>query len=75
MAVRPSAVKPGSVKNQPVSSTSRGGDTRQQQLRKIEGIKADYYIAMGLTFRNMYEFPVKTFFWALSGEYQFKEMP
>jgi len=23
----------------------------------------------------MYEFPVKTFFWALSGEYIFREMP
>jgi len=42
---------------------------------KIEGIKNDYYIAMGLTFRNMYEFPVKTFYWALSGEFIFKEMP
>ena len=42
---------------------------------KIEGIKADYYIAMGLTFRNMYEFPVKTFYWALSSEFVFKEMP
>ena len=42
---------------------------------KIEGIKNDYYIAMGLQFKNMYEFPVKTFFWALSGEYIFREMP
>lgn len=42
---------------------------------KVEGIKADYYIAMGLTFRNMYEFPVKTFYWALSTEFVFKEMP
>lgn len=42
---------------------------------KIEGIKNDYYIAMGLTFKNMYEFPVKTFFWALSGEFIFREMP
>ena len=30
---------------------------------------------MGLQFRGMYEFPVKTFFWALSGEFIFKEMP
>ena len=42
---------------------------------KIEGIKNDYYIAVGLQFRNMYEFPVKTFFWALSGEFVFREMP
>ena len=42
---------------------------------KIEGIKNDYFLAMGLQFRNMYEFPVKTFFWALSGEFIFREMP
>lgn len=42
---------------------------------KIEGIKNDYYIAVGLQFKNMYEFPVKTFFWALSGEFVFREMP
>ena len=42
---------------------------------KVEGVKADYYIAMALTFRNMYEFPVKTFYWALSGEFIFREMP
>lgn len=42
---------------------------------KVEGIKQDYYIAMGLQFTNMYEFPVKTFFWALSGEFIFREMP
>jgi len=42
---------------------------------KVEGIKSDYYIAMGLQFTNMYEFPVKTFFWALAGEYIFREMP
>lgn len=38
-------------------------------------MKNDYYIAMGLQFKNMYEFPVKTFFWALSGEFIFREMP
>lgn len=42
---------------------------------KIEGIKNDYYIAMGMQFRNMFEFPVKTFYWALSGEFFFREMP
>ena len=30
---------------------------------------------MGLQLSNMYEFPVKTFFWALSGEFVFREMP
>ena len=42
---------------------------------KINGIKNDYYIAMGLKFTDMYEFPVKSFFWALSGEFIFREMP
>jgi len=42
---------------------------------KINGLKNDYYIAMALKYTDMYEFPVKTFFWALSGEYVFKEMP
>ena len=42
---------------------------------KVNGIKADYYIAMGLKFTDMYEFPVKSFYWALSGEFIFKEMP
>lgn len=42
---------------------------------KITGLKNDYYIAMGLRFKDMYEFPVKTFFWALSSDFIFKEMP
>ena len=42
---------------------------------KITGLKNDYYIATGLRFTGMYEFPVKTFFWALSSDFQFKEMP
>jgi hypothetical protein len=42
---------------------------------KITGLKNDYYVAMGLRFNGMYEFPVKTFFWALSSDFIFKEMP
>ena len=30
---------------------------------------------MGLKFTDMYEFPVKSFFWALGGEFVFREMP
>jgi len=42
---------------------------------KVTGMKNDYYIAMGLRYTDMYEFPVKTFYWALSSEFVFKEMP
>ena len=42
---------------------------------KINGMKNDYYIAMAMVYTNMYEFPVKTFYWALSNEFVFKEMP
>ena len=41
----------------------------------INGMKNDYYIAMAMVYTNMYEFPVKTFYWALSNEFVFKEMP
>ena len=42
---------------------------------KINGLKNDYYIAMGLQFVDNYEFPNKTFYWALSTDFEFKEMP
>lgn len=42
---------------------------------KIMGIKNDYYIALGITFQNQFEFPLKRFYWCLSGDYNFKEMP
>ncbi len=44
---------------------------------KVTGINADYFIAVAVTFRNMYEFPLKTFYWTLStaADFKFKEMP
>ena len=42
---------------------------------KIEGLNNDYYIAMATRYTGMYEFPVKTFYWALSTDFVFKEMP
>jgi len=42
---------------------------------KITGIKNDYYIAVVITYSNNYEFPHKTFYWALGDEFQFREMP
>ena len=42
---------------------------------KINGLKNDYYLAVGLKYVEMYEFPTKTFYWALSTDFEFKEMP
>lgn len=44
---------------------------------KVTGISADYYLAVAVTFRSMYEFPLKTFYWTLSTtpDFKFKEMP
>lgn len=44
---------------------------------KINGINADYFIAVAVTFTNTYEFPQKAFYWTLSTtpDFKFKEMP
>lgn len=44
---------------------------------KINGINADYYIAVAVTYRDQYEFPNKQFFYTLSTtpDFKFKEMP
>jgi radial spoke head protein 9 len=39
---------------------------------RIDGIKNDYYIAMGVTYTDKFEFPEKRFFWALSTDFKFK---
>lgn len=33
---------------------------------KINGLNADYYIAMGINYEYKYEFPEKVFFYAMS---------
>lgn len=35
----------------------------------------DYYIAMGLVYTNKYEFPIKSFYYATSQDFQFKPFP
>ena len=40
---------------------------------KVTGTSADYYVAMGVTYSAQYEFPTKTFFWATSRDYKFKQ--
>ena len=42
---------------------------------KISGVKNDYYIAMGVTYTDKYEFPEKRFYWALSTNYSFCAFP
>lgn len=39
------------------------------------GIKYDYYVAVSLTYQNCFEFPIKKFYWCLSNDFYFKEMP
>lgn len=39
------------------------------------GLSNDYYVALGITFSGMYEFPIKKFYWALSTDFKFTEMP
>ncbi len=39
------------------------------------GLYADYYIAVVYQYSGMYEFPVKKFFWALSKDFEFSELP
>ena len=40
---------------------------------RISGAKADYYIAMGVTFKHQFEFPTKTFYYASSNDFIFKK--
>ena len=42
---------------------------------RIEGMDADYYICMGVTYTDKYEFPEKRFFWASSNNFTFKAFP
>jgi len=41
---------------------------------KLEGSDKDYYIALGLNFRGVYEFPTKTFYYSTS-EFKFAPLP
>lgn len=42
---------------------------------KITGVKNDYYIAVGVTYTDQFEFPNKKFFYCLSNDFTFAEMP
>ena len=40
---------------------------------KVQGNQADYYIAMGVSYKGQYEFPTKTFYWCTGGVWAFKK--
>jgi len=42
---------------------------------RVDGIKNDYYIAMGVTYTDKFEFPEKRFYWATSADFKFKSFP
>ena len=42
---------------------------------KIIGLNRDYYVAMGITYSDKYEFPEKRFYWALSTDFKFQPFP
>jgi radial spoke head protein 9 len=42
---------------------------------RIDGAKQNYYICLGVTFTDKYEFPEKRFYWASSADFKFKNFP
>jgi radial spoke head protein 9 len=42
---------------------------------RIEGMKQDYYICLGVTFTDKFEFPEKRFYWATSTDFKFSAFP
>ena len=40
---------------------------------RVSGTRADYYIAMGVTYKHQYEFPTKSFFFASSNDFVFRK--
>jgi hypothetical protein len=45
------------------------------QLLTISGIKNDYYVAVALVYTGQFEFMTKKFYWCLSNDFSFSEMP
>jgi len=40
---------------------------------RVEGISNDYYICLGVTYSDKYEFPEKRFYWASSADFKFHD--
>jgi hypothetical protein len=48
-------------------NTSKTADFEELMFwGRIEGLKNDYYIAIGVTYTDKFEFPEKRFYWATS---------
>ena len=59
---------------QTLLNTSKAEDFEELLLwGKVIGTSYDYYVAMGVTYKSQYEFPTKTFYWATSKDYTFKQ--
>ena len=42
---------------------------------KVNGLNSDYYIALGISYSERYEFPEKKFYWCCSSDMTFVEFP
>lgn len=42
---------------------------------RINGLKADYFIAVAVFYEGKYEFPGKKFYWASNNDFKFAELP
>jgi len=40
---------------------------------RVEGINNDYYLCLGVTYTDKYEFPEKRFYWASSADFCFSQ--
>ena len=40
---------------------------------RVSGLRGDYYIAVGVTYTQQYEFPTKTFYFASSNDFVFRQ--
>lgn len=55
---------------------NQSSDTEFEELMfwgRISGLRADYYIAVGVTYSKQYEFPTKTFYFASSSDFVFRK--
>lgn len=40
---------------------------------RVSGLRSDYFVATGITYTRQYEFPTKTFYFASSNDFVFKQ--
>ena len=59
-----------------LNEASESGDCAFEELLfwgRVSGLRADYYIAMGVTYEKQYEFPTKSFYFASSTNFVFRK--